>query len=450
MAVFSFLVMPFDTNILWAGTEIGLFVSDDNGNSWQYADNGLPAAGIFEMKIVDGQIVVATQGRGIWTVDLPELVGYQPPVATLSPRLNQMAMSPAGVVLVHINLRSAYDATVVSENGAIVATLAANTQPFDTTLVRTVTDPGRLRFEVTSVKDLRQYKSAVREVDVFPTESQISYADNFNNSDTQDNYTGQNYSQTTSVGLISPAIHSTHSYADGEEMIVLLKTPIKVAENNAIISYDDIALVEPGDPGTVYGDQAMWDYVVVEGTTDGLSWEPLIDGYDARANPAWLTAYQNRSEPQSSLFVTHNIDLLETFSAGEVIFVRFRLYADQAANGWGWVIDNLDIQQGVSGPVDIPSTLILSQNKPNPFPSPFNPVTTIPYTIPEKSQVTLKIYDILGREVVTLVDAVQDKGNYSPQWDGKNTRQKTVASGVYIYRIQTGNEAKSKRMLLIR
>ena len=80
VATYSLLVMPFDTNIIWAGTEIGLFESIDNGNSWHYANNGLPAVGIWQMKIVNNQIVLATHGRGIWTLDTDELVATHTPV----------------------------------------------------------------------------------------------------------------------------------------------------------------------------------------------------------------------------------------------------------------------------------------------------------------------------------------------------------------------------------
>ncbi len=69
----SLLVMPNDTNIIWAGTDIGLFESTDNGASWHYANNGLPPVSVYDMKIVGHQIVVATHGRGIWTVDIPEI-----------------------------------------------------------------------------------------------------------------------------------------------------------------------------------------------------------------------------------------------------------------------------------------------------------------------------------------------------------------------------------------
>jgi len=86
VAVYQVLVMPYNNDIIWAGTEIGLFISEDNGISWSIADNGLPNVGIFQMSIVDDQVLVATYGRGIWTVTLPELSSYAPPEVTLVPR----------------------------------------------------------------------------------------------------------------------------------------------------------------------------------------------------------------------------------------------------------------------------------------------------------------------------------------------------------------------------
>lgn len=79
VATYSLLVMPFDTNRIWAGTEIGIFESLNGGESWNYADNGFPAVGIWQMKIVNDQIVIATHGRGIWTLSIEELVGTNNP-----------------------------------------------------------------------------------------------------------------------------------------------------------------------------------------------------------------------------------------------------------------------------------------------------------------------------------------------------------------------------------
>ena len=77
VAVYDLLVMPRRTHIIWAATEIGLFVSNDHGESWSYADNGLPAVSIWRMRLVDDTIVLATHGRGIWSVALAEAVATE-------------------------------------------------------------------------------------------------------------------------------------------------------------------------------------------------------------------------------------------------------------------------------------------------------------------------------------------------------------------------------------
>ena len=76
---------------------------------------------------------------------------------------------------------------------------------------------------------------------------------------------------------------------------------------------------------------------------------------------------------------------------------------------------------------DLPKAYALAQNYPNPF----NPTSTIGYDLPKESQVSLKVYNMLGQEVMNLVDAQQRAGRYSVTFDGRG-----LASGVYIYRIQ--------------
>lgn len=70
VAVYDLLVLPGEPDVLWVGTEIGLFVSEDDGASWALADNGLPAVSIWRMRMVDDEVVLATHGRGVWAVSL--------------------------------------------------------------------------------------------------------------------------------------------------------------------------------------------------------------------------------------------------------------------------------------------------------------------------------------------------------------------------------------------
>lgn len=98
-------------------------------------------------------------------------------------------------------------------------------------------------------------------------------------------------------------------------------------------------------------------------------------------------------------------------------------------------LDNLIVNS------NIPKSFILSQNYPNPF----NPITNIKYEIPKDLFVTLKVYDLLGREIKTLVNEYKEAGNYIVSFNGSE-----LSSGIYFYRIQAGNFIQVKRMVLIK
>jgi hypothetical protein len=91
--------------------------------------------------------------------------------------------------------------------------------------------------------------------------------------------------------------------------------------------------------------------------------------------------------------------------------------------------------------ISIPHEFVLYQNYPNPF----NPTTTITYQLPRDGYVTLKVYDILGREVVSLVNANKKAGSYSCNFDAGN-----LCSGVYIYKLTAGELVQSKKMILMK
>lgn len=94
-----------------------------------------------------------------------------------------------------------------------------------------------------------------------------------------------------------------------------------------------------------------------------------------------------------------------------------------------------------SNTVSIPAVYSLSQNYPNPF----NPATKISFSIPKQGFVNMKVYDILGKEVMTLVNEIKQAGSYDVNFNGSN-----FASGVYFYRIESDNFVDIKRMMLIK
>jgi len=94
----------------------------------------------------------------------------------------------------------------------------------------------------------------------------------------------------------------------------------------------------------------------------------------------------------------------------------------------------------------IPDQFAVYQNYPNPF----NPSTIITYALPQASKVTIVIYDMLGREVKTLVDNYETPGNHQIVWNGDNNFGAKVASGAYIYRVVAGNFVATKKMVLLK
>ena len=94
----------------------------------------------------------------------------------------------------------------------------------------------------------------------------------------------------------------------------------------------------------------------------------------------------------------------------------------------------------------LPHILVLYPNYPNPF----NPVTTLRYDLPENAMINITIYDMLGRQVKTLINQTQDAGYRSVIWDATNDYGKPVSAGLYLYQIQAGEYIQTKKMVLLK
>lgn len=193
---------------------------------------------------------------------------------------------------------------------------------------------------------------------------QATYVNSFNDitATTPPDFVGDDFSIAQPTGFNDLAIHSVHPYFNapngngGSTSIVYqLLVPIVVEADptRATVRFDEVVLVEPGAPNSIFPNADFFDYVVVEGSTDnGDTWTPLADGYDSRAQQNWLAAYNSGIDADqnsttagtAALFVPQTLNLRDKFAAGGVVRLRFRLFSDPAAYGWGWAIDNLRIQ----------------------------------------------------------------------------------------------------------
>ena len=305
-----------------------------------------------------------------------------------------------------------------------------------------------------------------------------NYKQNFDTPPTTDFYL-KGFSFTQPSGFSSIGLHSAHPYADGSEEsyngaggsdkftnndAVLLK-PITVRADTAKIYFDEVVLVEPGESGASFlnadgsVNRSFYDYVTVQASNDaGKNWYNLINGWDSNFSTTWLNAYNTGFDAAgnstgvgtSALFKKREIDILSSgkFKAGDQLVFRFRLHADVGAHGWGWAIDNLNIQGSVAPP---PPPLVLAAE---PFtllpelrlsPNPSSRLVRVQLAVgSQEEDIRVGILGFAGQWVQQEVVSV--KGGYLD----KQLDISALPAGTYYVQVITNRNVYNKRIIVVR
>ena len=290
---------------------------------------------------------------------------------------------------------------------------------------------------------------------VQPTAVKDTYSNDFNAAGADKDFAGFGFGVSQAAGFLSPSIGSEHPYKLGtgpnnqSNFIYQLLTPIKVKAADATIEFDEIAMVEPGDAGSVFGDNNFWDFVIVEGSADGgATWRRFVDGYDCRAQPEWSALWSRNVNTQTGssnsvatpdLYRKRSIDMLKSgfFRANDQVLIRFRLFSDEASVGWGWTIDNLRIQLPPITAVTTEPTITF--NSLDLYPNPSNSGII---TIDAKwkgNTAALSVTDALGQRVYnqTLTDKTPQKINLG-----------ALNNGMYLISLEVGDERLVKKFIV--
>jgi hypothetical protein len=319
-------------------------------------------------------------------------------------------------------------------------------------------DGDTIRYRITAIDASQAQNTTVLPVTEYYTswiekmfDPVTGYTNNFENPSSD--FVLFDFHVTTEEGFDNGALHSPHPYPSPDQddteynFSTLLKYPVILTEG-ATMSFDEIVLIEPGETGTVYGDFEFWDYAIVEGSKDrGKIWLSITDGYDSGANAAWEEKYNGAMEGNNSnavgspeLFVHRQVNILENgnFSAGDTILIRFRLFSDPYAHGWGWAIDNLSIQTPVSAdqPVLSPGNILVY---PNPFTGSFN-VTVQPDN--SINELQFDVYNSYGQKVKSILQE-NIAGTLNVEIALSN-----ATSGMYLLVIREDGKPVSTRKLI--
>jgi hypothetical protein len=204
---------------------------------------------------------------------------------------------------------------------------------------------------------------------------------------------------------------------------------------------------------TKFNIESDWDYGQLQiSTNNGSTWISIEGQY---TEPG-VGSFQPNGEPvydgSKSNWVKEDISLADYISSQ--FKIRFRLRTDGGTTRDGWFVDDIgvfiySILTETSDDEEPVYQFGLEQNYPNPF----NPITKIKYSIPsviasgmkQSQYVILKVYDIIGNQVATLVDEEKSAGRYEIEFDATG-----ITSGIYFYKLQTGSFVETKKMLLLK
>ncbi len=246
-----------------------------------------------------------------------------------------------------------------------------------------------------------------------------------------------NWNLSTSEFFSAPNSYSESpagNYLPNAKAELILKDSIDLSKiSDAILTFRTKYLIEKD-----------WDYGQVKISTDGENWEAL-KGKFSSYNNNYISGKPVYDGNQNE-WVQEEIDLSAYY--GKSVKIKFEFFSDEYIEFDGWYIDDIAIAYfDTSGVVSVKNPELnefkfsLNQNYPNPF----NPNTAISYQLSAQSKVELKIFDVLGREVQTLVNEIQSAGNYKVNFNAAN-----LPSGIYIYKIKADNFIQSKKMILMK
>ena len=442
VAVHSLLEMPFDKDIIWAGTDIGIFETENGGTSWSIISD-FPSVAVYDMKVVNDQVVIASHGRGVWSATITELNEYNLPgylsfaeVSTQQKEIvSQKTIVSYSVPTDQVSSVKLYvDDVEITEitqdfNAGITYSyeLADVTEGYHQLGVQVFDDTNNSQTPVNNqefvVIDFGNPGASI-EITAFNAADVFTYRAEF----LIDNLGGN-----VSGNVLNNA---DHPYSDDTTYSVVLKKPLILSESNKNFTYEDFAIVEP------YTDDltdltSFYDFVKLEASTDLTNWMEL-DKYDARRFSEWMTAYNQgaTASGNDALFKEQNIVLTDQgFTIGQTIVFKLSLVTDAAATSYGWAIKS--INAGATASIDE----VLADTKAfTVYPTVSNGNFTL-FGKNELKKVKVTIFDIRGRQVYSA--------NVDFTMNERQAISLKASSGVYIVNLIDESGKKASKKIII-
>ncbi|MCC7431020.1 choice-of-anchor J domain-containing protein [bacterium] len=439
-------IHPLLSEHIFVGTDIGVFHSDNSGTTWETYQNGLPNAPVsdLEIKSQTNTLYAGTFGRGLWKTPISGIVTLNTSSMDFGQaNLGQSVTLPVTILNYDANplTISAVDFT---DNSFFASNVPATVNPNTTAVFNVTFNPSYVgQFgAILTVQNSSGNPFVVNLSGNCFTSSNIFWTQVFNNSvlptgwqvlDSDGNGTSLSLQNSFTFGSETLVPHAGNNFIFGDK---------SSANGNLLDEWLVSSAIEV--PG---GQQVLLKY-----------WACAVDGQAKDSLKIKISTTTNNSSAftEVSYFkvdgpwgVWHEYVLDLSSYSGTTIYVAWNWFcANTSANAQNFAVDDVSVGifTEVSENAVKPSVYFLSQNHPNPF----NPTTEILFSLPTTESVLLKVFDVKGRLVKTLVDGKISAGNSKVFWNGTNENGKQVSSGIYFYKLKSENFSETKKMVLLK
>jgi photosystem II stability/assembly factor-like uncharacterized protein len=431
VAVYCLYVRHDKPNIIWAGTEIGIVESQDNGDTWALLDE-FPHVAVWDMKGQDGQVVIATHGRGIWTATIKTeepTPSFPPPPpsdqhVTNIPKVIASGTSPTGEFVFRWKSESTFDSLQIFINSEYYKSHKNITQQTsDEKIISFV--PGEKEIKMISYKNAVPYQSMIHKTKHLLLQNpENSFATYF---ESLGDLAVEGLEAKTITGSVNPnhySLQTNHKYSVNKKYDVVIKTPIRISSELPHLFYKDIAIVEPEK-----------DTIAIEATLNGLDWITLKT-YDSNLKSEWASAFTNNQTGTSNMYLEHDLDLSTTLETDDLVLFRMRMASNNSVTAWGWSIGYIFIQQPPTAS-ELPGNKSSFSAYPNPSAGSFQ----IEYTLDKSTHVSIDVVDIFGKRIQSF--------NRQFKTQGKQTQNIQLhTSGSYLVVINLGDKKMIQRIVI--
>jgi len=183
-------------------------------------------------------------------------------------------------------------------------------------------------------------------------------------------------------------------------------------------------------------EQPDYDHAYVRVSNDGVN---------------WTTVWENTTGVEDDAWVQVEYDISAVADGEETVYLRWTM--GETDTGWrycGWNIDDIEVWGLARIEAGVGDNNVLTARLEQPRPNPFNPVTTIAFTLPESGHARLAVYDVSGRLVTVLSDGVHEAGEHEAVWNGRDSEGRQLGSGVYFVRFESGDVVSTRKMVMVK